>query len=157
MLSVWCRVWMCSTSQCGYALLMVLPVLMQSINFVYTAVVHHVQHLSIYSQGILYMLCSQTAICYVRYVQHSRVLCFASHKWCCSYGCMCMMLWVLILAAECSRTSVLVSVVFLTLCQPCAYHVRTFVCIYVYGAIILMYACSYSICACSPCTLLLLL
>ena len=46
-------------------------------------------------------------------------------------GCMCMMLWVLMVSAESSRTSVLVSILshkhFSQLCQPCVYNVRTYV------------------------------
>ena len=62
---------------------------------------------------------------------------------------MCMILWVQMVAAECSRTSVLskhcIPWTFSPLCQPCVYHV----CMYLYDAVILMYACSYCIRACT--------
>ena len=57
---------------------------------------------------------------------------------------MCLMLWVLMVALECSRTFVLVSIVCHEHSHPCVNNVYTmyicmYVSMYVYGAIILIY------------------
>ena len=72
-----------------------------------------------------------------------RTVCFAIYvNMVLSYGCMYMMLWVQMVALECSRTSVLVSIVSHEHSHLCVNNVYVMYRTCVYGAVILMHACT---------------